>query len=90
VYTTRSFIIDVIELTKYKRWLLVIVCIVTIIPIKKTFATHHSIQFLDIKEFTRPDINALIEKCIPSDVFWATRSISSEYVMRTKGSEIYI
>jgi hypothetical protein len=36
--------------------------------------THHSIQFLDIREFTRSNINALIEKWIPSYMFWAPRS----------------
>jgi hypothetical protein len=39
----RSLIIDAIELTKYRRLLVVIVCIITLIPIKKFFATHHSI-----------------------------------------------
>jgi hypothetical protein len=55
-------IIDVTELTKYRKWLPVIVCIITLILIRKFFATHHSIQFLDKREFTRPNINALIEK----------------------------
>jgi hypothetical protein len=39
----RSLIIDVIELTKCRRWLPVIVCIITLIPIKKVFAMHHLI-----------------------------------------------
>ncbi len=55
--------------TKYRRWLLVIVCIITLILIEKAFATHHSIQFLDKREFNRPNINALIEKWMPSDTF---------------------
>jgi len=45
----RSLIIDAIELTKYKRWLPIIVCIITLILIKEIFAMHHSIQFLDIR-----------------------------------------
>jgi hypothetical protein len=77
-------------LTKYKKWLLVIVCIITLIHIKKVFATHHSIQFLNIIEFTRPNINALIEKWMPSDMLWAPKFAGFEYVMRTKGSEKYI
>jgi hypothetical protein len=56
---------------------------------KKVFAMHHSIR-LDIREFTRPNINALIEKWIPSYMVWAPRSTSYEYVMRTKRSEEYI
>ncbi len=65
----KSLIIDVINLTKYRRWLPIIVYMITLIPIKNFFAMHHSIQFLDKKEFTRPNINALIEKWIPSDMF---------------------
>ncbi len=57
---------------------------------KKVFATHHSIQFLDKTKFTRPNINASIEKWMPSDMFWALRSTCFEYVMRIKGNEEYI
>ncbi len=57
---------------------------------KESFATHHSIKFFNIREFTRPNINALIEKWMPSDMLWAPRFTGSEYVMRTKGGEEYI
>jgi hypothetical protein len=57
----RSLIIDVTELTKYRKWLPIIVYIITLILIKNLFAMHHSIQFLDKREFTRPNINALIK-----------------------------
>jgi hypothetical protein len=77
-------------LKKYRRWLPVIVCIITLIPIRKVFATHHSIQFLEKREYTKPNINALIEKWMPSDMLWAPRSTGSLYVMRTKGNEEYI
>ncbi len=85
-----SLIIDVTELTKYRKWLPIIICIITLIPMKKVFVPHHSIQFLDRRKFTRPNINALIEKWMPSDMFWAPRFTCFEYVMRTKGSEKYI
>jgi hypothetical protein len=64
----RSLIIDATNLTKYRRWLLVIICIITLISIKKFFATHHLIQFLDKRKFIKPNINALILKWIPSDM----------------------
>jgi hypothetical protein len=41
------------------------------IPIKKFFATHHSIQFFNIRKFIGPDINAIIEKWMLSDMLWA-------------------
>jgi hypothetical protein len=86
----RSLIIDAIELTKCRRWLLVIVCIITFIPIKKLFAMHHLIQFLDRGKLTRPKINASIKKCMPSDMLWAPRFKCFEYVMRPRRSEEYI
>jgi uncharacterized membrane protein len=56
------------NLTKYRKWLPLIICIITLIPIKNFFTTHHSIQFLDKRKFTRPNSNALIEKWMPSDM----------------------
>jgi hypothetical protein len=86
----RSLIIDAKNLTKHKKWLLVIICIFTLILIKNFFVTHHLIQFLDIREFTRPNLNELIEKWMPSDMLWAPRFMGSKYVMKTRGSEEYI
>ncbi len=40
---------DASKLTKYKRWLLVMVCLLTLIPIKKIIATHHNIIFFGKK-----------------------------------------
>lgn len=50
--------------------LLVIVSILTLILIKKFEIAHHINN--NNKEFTRPNINALIEKWMWSDMFWAT------------------
>jgi len=86
----RSLIIDAKKLTKYRRWLLVIICIITLILIKNFFAMHHLIQFLDRREFTRPNINVLIKKWMPSDMLCAPRFTSFEYVMRPRRSEEYI
>jgi hypothetical protein len=86
----RSLIIDATKLTKYRRWLPINVCIITLILIKKVFATHHLIQFLDKRKLTKPNINALKKKWMSSDMFWAPRSMGSKYVMRTRGSEEYI
>jgi hypothetical protein len=54
----KSLIIDATKLTKYRRWLPIILCIITLIQINKLFATHHLIQFFNIREFIRPNINA--------------------------------
>jgi hypothetical protein len=53
--------------------LLVMVSILTLILIKKFEITHHIIiNNNNNKEFTRPNINALKEKWMWSDMFWAT------------------
>ncbi len=57
-----SLIIDATKLTKYRRWLPIIVGVITLICIRKFFAMHHLIYFLVRIEFTKPSINALIEK----------------------------
>lgn len=51
--------------------LLVIVSILTLILIKKFEIAHHINNNNNNKEFTRPNINALIEKWMWSDMFWA-------------------
>jgi hypothetical protein len=48
------------------------VSILTLILIKKFEIAHHIIKKFNKKEFTRPNINALIEKWMWSDMFWAT------------------
>ncbi len=55
-------IIDITQLTKYGRWLPVMVCLLMLIPIKKVATTYHIIKFHDRKEFTKPNINVLVRK----------------------------
>jgi hypothetical protein len=40
------------------------VCLLTLIPIKKVATTYHIIKFHDRKESTKPNINALVKKWI--------------------------
>jgi hypothetical protein len=78
----KTLTIDASKLTKYRRWLPMMVCLFTLIPIKKIIATHHNINFFNKKKFTRPNINALIEKWMPCDLLWALRCFNSKYVLR--------
>jgi hypothetical protein len=55
--------------------MLVIVCIFTLLPIRKAFATHYKITFTNTQELSKPNINALIEKWIPCDLLWEIRMI---------------
>jgi hypothetical protein len=45
VYTTFTFIIDIVEPTKYKIWLLVLACLLTLVEINKIVATHYKVVF---------------------------------------------
>jgi hypothetical protein len=60
-----------------------------LIPIKKVVVTYHSIKFHDRREFTKPNINALVGKWIPCNLLWTPRFLGSEYVMRLRGNEEY-
>jgi hypothetical protein len=71
----KTLIVDTTILTKYKQWMLVIMCIFTLLLIRKVFATHYKITITNTQEFSKPDINALIEKWIPCDLLWEIRMI---------------
>jgi hypothetical protein len=43
----KTLTIDTLELTKYKRWLLVMVCLFTLILIKEFTTTYHNINLFD-------------------------------------------
>ncbi len=63
----QTLIIDTTQLTKYRRQLLVIVCLLMLIAIEKV-ATYHIIKFHDKREFAKPNINGLVKKWIPCDL----------------------
>ncbi len=44
------------------------VCLLKLIPIKKFATTYHIIKLHDRREFTKLNINALVEKWIPCDL----------------------
>ncbi len=63
----RTLIIDTTQLIKYRIWLPIIVCLLTLISIKKV-ATYYIIKFHDRREFTKPNINVLVKRWIPCDL----------------------
>jgi len=65
------------------------VCLLTLILIKKITGTYHNISLFNKKEFTRPNINALIEKWMPCDLLWAFRCLNFEYVLTLRGNKEY-
>ncbi len=65
------------------------VCLLTLISIKKVAATYHIIKFHDRRKFTKPNINALVDKWIPCNLLWTPRFLGSEYAMRLRGNEEY-
>jgi hypothetical protein len=85
----KTLMIDTIKLNKYKWWLPMIVCILTLFLIEQVFVTHHKISLINIWEFCEPNINTLIEKWIPYDLLWPIRITSEINVMRIKGNKEY-
>ncbi len=57
------------------------VCLLMLIPIKKVVAIYHIIKFHDRIKFTKPTINALVDKWT-CDLLWTHRFLGSEYAMR--------
>ncbi len=55
-------IIDAFELTKYRCWLPILVCLLVLLKLEDVYTTYHVIQLLDPREFDKVDINALVEK----------------------------
>jgi hypothetical protein len=83
----KILIINTTQLMKYRRWLLVMVCLLTLIPITKVAATYHIIKLHDRRKFTKPNINVLVEKWIPCDLLWILRLLRFKYAMRLRGNE---
>jgi len=83
----KILIIDTTQLMKYIKWLPIMVCLLTLIPIKKVVTTYHIINFHDKRKFTKPNINVLVEKWISCDLLWTHRFLKSEYAMRLRGNE---
>jgi hypothetical protein len=84
----RTLIIDTTQLIKYRIWLPIIVCLLTLISIKKV-ATYYIIKFHDRREFTKLNINVLVKTWIPCDLLRTLRFLGFEYTMRLKGNEKY-
>jgi hypothetical protein len=85
----KILIINTAQLTKYKRWLPVMVCLLTLISIKKVVATYQIVKFHDRREFIKPNINDFVEKWIPCNLLWTPRILGFEYAMRLRGNEEY-
>jgi hypothetical protein len=84
-----ALIIDIVELTKYIRWLPVLVCLLTLVEINKIVTTRYKVAFQERHEYTKPNINALIEKWMPCDMFWTHGFPRSEYTIILRGNEEY-
>jgi hypothetical protein len=63
------------------------VCLLTLIPIKKVVATYHIIKFHDRREFTKPNINVSVENWIPCNLLLTLRFLGFENAMRLRGNE---
>ncbi len=65
------------------------VCLLTLAKINKIAITHYKLVFQDRHEYTKPDINALVEKWMPCDMFWTPKVPRSKYTIRLRSNEEY-
>ncbi len=68
-----TLIIDIAKRTKYKRQLPMLVCLLALVKINKIATTHCKVIFQEMHEYIKPNINALVEKWMPCDMFWTPR-----------------
>jgi hypothetical protein len=66
----KLLIINAFELTKYRRWFPILVCLFILLRIENIYTTYHVIKLLDHREFDKVNIDALIEKWMLCDALW--------------------
>ncbi len=49
----KSLVIDSFELTKYRRWIPILICLFILLQIENVYTTHHVINLLDRREFNK-------------------------------------
>jgi hypothetical protein len=59
---------------KYRRWLLMLVCLLALAEINKITATQYKVVFQAKHEYTKPNI-----KWMPCDMFWTPSVLGFEY-----------
>jgi hypothetical protein len=66
-----------------------LVCLLTLAKINNIVATHYGVVFQDKHGYTKLNINALVKKWMPCDMFWTPRFPGFGYTIRLKGNEEY-
>jgi hypothetical protein len=66
-----------------------LVCLLTLAEINKITTTHYKVVFQDKHAYTKPNINALIEKWMPCDMFWTLRVSRFKYTIKLRSNEEY-
>ncbi len=69
--------------------LLVLVCLLTLAEIDKIVGTLYKVVFQNKHEYTKPNINVLVEKWMSCDMFWTSRVPGFEYTIRLRSNEEY-
>jgi hypothetical protein len=85
----KLLIIGACELTKYKHWIPILICLFILLQIENVYTTHHVIKLLDRREFNKVNINALIEKWMPCDTLWILGRKKGVFCLRIRGNEKY-
>jgi hypothetical protein len=91
VWSLQNYIlhIDTPQLSWYKKWLLVIVCIFVLTRVEKVVVTNHIVSMKDEKDYLKPNINALIKWWILLIQLWIQCRWIEEFVTYSCGNEMY-
>jgi len=60
--------INITQLSHYRKWLLIIVCVSILTRVERVALTNHIVNMKDEKEYLKPNINVLIKWWIPLDL----------------------
>jgi hypothetical protein len=60
--------INITQLSYYRKWLLIIVCVSILTRVERVALTNHIVNMKDEKEYLKPNINVLIKWWIPLDL----------------------
>jgi hypothetical protein len=60
--------INITQLSHYRKWLLIIVCVSILTRVERVALTNHIVNMKDEKEYLKPNINVLIKWWILLDL----------------------
>ncbi len=91
IWSLQNYIlyIDSAKLCPYRKWLLVIVCVLILTRVDKLIMANHIVSMRYEKKYLKPNINALIKWWIPFDLLQLWCRWIEDLVTYSYGNESY-